>query len=73
MEPGGGASVPYGGPIVEMDALIGVKCIPVVWTAARFSIQPVTLATNFTHRNLHRGDNKRGGETTFTARLELEL
>lgn len=27
MERGGGASVPYGGPIVEMDALIGVKCI----------------------------------------------
>lgn len=27
IERGGGASVPYGGPIVEMDALIGVKCI----------------------------------------------
>lgn len=27
MERGGGALVPYGGPIVEMDALIGVKCI----------------------------------------------
>lgn len=27
VELGGGASVPYGGLIVETDALIGVKCI----------------------------------------------
>lgn len=27
VELGGGASLPYGGPIVETDALIGVKCI----------------------------------------------
>lgn len=27
IEYGGGALVPYGLPIVEMDALIGVKCI----------------------------------------------
>lgn len=40
MERGGGAWVPYGGPLVEMDALIGVKCILCLGPGQRKSAEP---------------------------------